>query len=73
MKTNDYPAITRAELDMMAKGSCPCCQVPFNTEMQPELTGKCHKGPVYVSYWDGFLSLECGICHKPVCRVAVKD
>jgi hypothetical protein len=73
MKTNEYRTVTRADLDLMAKGKCPCCQEPLSADLPPELTGRCHKGPVYVSYWDGYLNLNCGICHKPVCRVAVKD
>jgi hypothetical protein len=46
---------------------CPCCDEQFNVDMRPEMTSRCHTGPVFVSYWDGNLYFECGVCRKPVC------
>ena len=70
MQTNitEFQAAPWASLEAM----CPCCDdEKFSAEMRPELTGKCHIGPVFTSYWDGWLYLECGTCRKPICKVPV--
>jgi hypothetical protein len=70
-KIEEYQTINWPQMEAMTDQPCPCCGEKFNENMHPELTGKCHTGPVYVSYWDGFLYMRCGKCEKPICRVAV--
>ena len=48
-----YDIITRYDLDKMTDGNCMCCNEPFSSHMPPDITGRCHTGPVYLSYWDG--------------------
>jgi len=66
-----FDTIKYPSLENMTMKGCPCCGDPFNVNMRPELTGKCHTGPVFVSYWEGELYLECGVCRKPICKIAV--
>lgn len=71
-KTKDFQTLPWANLEYMtSEGKCPCCNEKFSADMRPELTGKCHTGPVFTSYWDGWIYIECGECHKPICRVPV--
>lgn len=76
MKLNEEPmrfgVIPKSRLDELMNGSCPCCGEPFTIEMRPELTGRCHTGPVFVSYWEGWLYVECGQCRKPIGRIEIK-
>lgn len=69
-----YEVIPIEYLENLAKtGTCPCCHEPFREDMPPELTGKCHMGPTYVAYWDGWLLLECGQCRKPIGKIKVQQ
>ena len=67
--TTEFPTLSWSGLQEMAEGSCPCCDEPFRNDMRPELTGNCHTGPVFVSYWGRFLYIECGVCRKPICKI----
>ena len=69
--TKEFAVADWPDLEHMVDGKCPCCGEQFNEDMRPELTSKCHKGPVFVSYWDGWLYMECGKCRKPICCVPV--
>ena len=53
------------------EGSCECCGKPWSETMRPELTARCHTGPVFVSYCSRFLYVECGVCRKPICKIPV--
>ncbi len=68
-----YNIITTERLKALARGACPCCGDPFRKDMPPELTGRCHAGPSYVAYWDGWLLLQCGECRKPIGKIKVHD
>lgn len=74
MKQNDISKFQTANwpaLEKMTLGTCPCCDKPFDPNNRPEMTGRCHTGPVFVSYWDSFIYLECSTCGKPICRLPV--
>lgn len=69
-----YEVITTEYLkNLAATGNCPCCGNPYSEDEPPELTAKCHTGPTYVSYWEGWLQLECGTCRKPIGKIKVHD
>lgn len=69
----DYPVIGMMSLLAMSSGVCPCCNKQFSKQNRPDLTGKCHTGPVFVSVWLDWLCFECGTCHKVIGRVRVHD
>lgn len=68
---NRFGTITSDVLYGLSSGVCPCCGKPFGPDNTPDLTAKCHTGPVYVSYWDGYLYFACGTCGKPIGKVRV--
>jgi hypothetical protein len=67
----DYQTCGWPDLEATTDGHCPCCDKPFSEEMRPEITGKCHTGPTFTSYYDGWLYFDCGTCRKPVCKIPV--
>jgi len=76
---HEFPAISFQHLEVLASGDCPCCGDPFCAAERPDLTSKCHTGPVFLSYWNGWLYLECGAverhgnrCRKPIGRIKVE-
>lgn len=66
-----YQLIDWAGLERLTDGTCACCDERFHAGMRPELTGRCHTGPVFLSYWDGNLYVECGQCRKPIVKIRV--
>lgn len=69
----NFPAITREYLAQTEAGTCPCCNEPFSVDMKPDLTSKCHTGPVFVSHWQGWLYLSCGKCRKPIGKINLNE
>lgn len=66
---SEFSVIPTEKLEQLCLGLCPCCGEPFSESMRPDLTARCHKGPVFVSYWDGWVLLSCGTCKKPIGRI----
>lgn len=66
-----YPKVGWEQLEKMNEGTCPCCGKEFSEKNRSDLAAKCHLGPLFVAYWNGFLYFTCSTCNKPVCRVLV--
>lgn len=73
LPSDQFPIVGKLDLDKMAQGTCTCCGSEFNEFMRPDITAKCHQGPVFVSYWYGWLHIACGKCRKPILRVRVSQ
>jgi hypothetical protein len=70
-----YPVISFDELEHLATGVCPCCGDPWSPLNQPELAARCHRGPIFVSYWESWLYLRCGEkdCERPIGRIRILE
>lgn len=66
-----YQTITWPMLEKLSSGTCSCCNKQFSASDPPELAGKCHTGPVFVNYWDGYAYLSCHECRKPIGKIPV--
>lgn len=79
MPDGEYAVADLLDIKKMSAMGCACCGKPHTPDNPMEITGKCHKGPVYVAYWDGWLYFTCAHedhrgdrdCRKPVCCVPV--
>lgn len=69
---HEFQILSFEALEKLASGDCPCCGEPFCAAEPPDLTGRCHTGPVFASYWGGYILLCCGECRKPIGRIKVE-
>lgn len=69
--THVYQTATIATLEKICVGKCECCGEDFSETNMPDIAARCHRGPAFVAYWDGYLYLDCGKCKKPIVRVPV--
>lgn len=68
-----YQALEWPRLEELSRSCCPCCGEKHSADNPPELAARCHLGPVFVSYWDGFLYLSCHKCNRPICKVPIEQ
>ena len=68
---DEYQLISWPMLEQMASSICSCCNEGYNKNNPPDLTAKCHMGPVFISYWEDFIYLSCGTCETPICKIPI--
>lgn len=66
-----YQTANWTQLESLAGKECPCCDKKFSRDNPPDLAGKCHQGPAFVSYWSDYIYLTCPKCNKPICKIPV--
>lgn len=71
---DNFPPVTWPQLEEMSRSECSCgCGNKFRADDPMELASRCHRGPVFVAYNDGWLYMSCGKCREPINRIKVEE